>query len=296
MEELKEDYSGLSREEQQELAEGWLEESTITFQKHQYAVAIKHAQRAIPIFRSLEKWERYLKARGLLTYLWLESGKNNTIDRPIVYTEETLKLCRQKIPPTHETTLFLLHVAGQVYAEMGQFTQGLQCALDYFRLAKEKKIPNYGDLMKSCMQTSMCYQYLRDYPKGVEYGEKAVGYGLKTLEKEKFEDSELIQTYVILGAAYYKYGDNENALSNTHKALEIARKTTTKISAHNLAPMYANLSAFYQKSGDFKQNILYARKSFDLLLQEIGEEHYITAASEPPLKFKDKKMLSSQDN
>ncbi|MFK7908083.1 MAG: CHAT domain-containing protein [Chitinophagales bacterium] len=281
MEELKEGYSGLSREEQLGLAEGWYEKSKLLVKKQlQYEEAIEYAQKALPIFKKWAKWEQCVEVRGQLLQLWLMTHKEEIFDKPLTYIAETIKLCQQKVPVNRPIMVEILILASQVYAEMGHFYKGLEYALESLRI--NKKFHSKNKLFaQSCYLISLDYQYLDDYPKGITYGEKAVLYALKMLKEEKSIGSkeQLISSYVILGTGYYKYGDNENALMNTRRSLVLANevKKVKKISSHFIAPIYANLAVFYNDIGDHQQHVLFSRKSFNLLQQEVGEEYYITA-------------------
>ncbi len=283
MEELKEDYSGLSREEQLGLAEEWYEKAKfLTEQEFEHEDAIKYAQKASFLLEKWEKWDVYLDTRNLLLTLWLITHKNSIIENTLTYTDETIQLCRQKLSPSHPTIITALLTASQVYFETGAFFEGLHHGLEALQFVHKFHSSDSTLLTDSHQVVSMGYQYLREYPKGIEYGKKAVKHALEALRKGDLEYKDVVSPHTFLGAGYYKYGDNENALTNTQKALEFVLKAT-KISAHDIAPIYANLSVFYGSSGDVKQKILYARKSFDLLLQEVGEEHYITATRQQDL-------------
>ena len=119
------------------------------------------------------------------------------------------------------------------------------------------------------------------YPKAIEFHQKALDIRLKTLGKD---DVKVAYSYNGLGSAYRCQGNSPKAIEYHEKALAIRLKTLG--AEHpDVGASYNNLGLVYDRQGNYPKAIEYHEKSLAIRLKTLGAEHPATKSSQKQLSL-----------
>ncbi len=274
MEELKEDYSGLSREKQLELAEEWLEESKMLVEKkYQYLEASKLVKKAITIFEKWKKWELYIEARCLLIGVYTHSLNKNILPNPTNYLEETLSCSQKLCPDFFSVQAMVQHEALDYYVQIGRADTALPYAKEQLKFAKKISPTDYSKIGAAYNDLAYTYNELGAYSRGLQNARKAVQFWEKTPKKDK-----LFIVLNTLNGCLHSLMKNEEALSTLQEALAIGNSLEEFRASMNMAMLYNNIASSYGRLGDYQQRVLYYQRCLNIVTKHLGQEHFRTAS------------------
>jgi len=131
---------------------------------------------------------------------------------------------------------------------------------------------DYGRLLHNI---AFIYSSQGDYPRALEWYQKAIAINEKVLGKEHPDTAAI---YNNIAAVYERQGDYPGALECFQKALAISEKVLGK-EHPDTATTYNNIAAVYERQGDYPRALEWCQKAIAINEKVLGEEHPDTATT-----------------
>ena len=113
---------------------------------------------------------------------------------------------------------------------------------------------------------------MHDYPKALEYYNKALGICKKIYGEEH---SDIAMSYDYIGLVYYNLSDYFESLEYYNKALVIRKKLYGEDDSRTAAS-YVNIGLIYRKTGNYPEALAYFNKAWIIYERVYKEKNYFT--------------------
>jgi tetratricopeptide (TPR) repeat protein len=122
---------------------------------------------------------------------------------------------------------------------------------------------------KMLFQLGECESKLGNYDKALEYYEKSLAIGLKTLGDEH---PDMVTSYNNIGSIWYNKGEYDKSLVYYEKCLKIRLKTLGD-EHPDVARSYNNIGVIWKNKSEYDKALEYYEKCLKIQLKTLGDEH-----------------------